>query len=182
MANPSQVEVGQGGATGATASSAVPPSTTFAPEAPAGSSAGAPGSLGAGFKDTAKTATDAIRQQAAQFAGEVGRELGKTGESQKARGVDALKRFARAIDSAARELEPQSAAVAGAVHEAARKVDGLSDNLSNRDVNELIELRPSWLAHSRFCFSAVRSRRDSRLPASSRAVRGRDRGPALNEH
>ncbi len=139
MANPSQVEVGQGGATGATASSAVPPSTTFAPEAPAGSSAGAPGSLGAGFKDTAKTATDAIRQQAAQFAGEVGRELGKTGESQKARGVDALKRFARAIDSAARELEPQSAAVAGAVHEAARKVDGLSDNLSNRDVNELIE-------------------------------------------
>lgn len=139
MANPSQVEVGQGGATGATASSAVPPSTTFAPEAPAGSSAGAPGSLGAGFKDTAKTATDAIRQQAAQFAGEVGRELGKTGESQKARGVDALKRFARAIDSAARELEPQSAAVAGAVHEAARKVDGLSDNLSNRDVNELIK-------------------------------------------
>jgi hypothetical protein len=139
MANPSQVEVGQGGATGATASSAVPPSTTFAPEAPTGSSAGAPGSLGAGFKDTAKTATDAIRQQAAQFAGEVGRELGKTGESQKARGVDALKRFARAIDSAARELEPQSAVVAGAVHEAARKVDGLSDNLSNRDVNELIE-------------------------------------------
>jgi len=139
MANPSQVEVGQGGATGATASSAVPPSTTFASEAQAGSSPGAPGSLGAGFKDTAKTATDAIRQQAAQFAGEVGRELGKTGESQKARGVDALKRFARAIDGAARELEPQSAAVAGAVHEAARKVDGLSDNLSNRDVNELIE-------------------------------------------
>ncbi len=96
-------------------------------------------SLGAGLRDTAQTATDAIRQQAAQFAGDVGHELSRTGEAQKARGVEAIRGFARAIDSAAEELKPQSPVVARTVHEAARSVEGLSDNLSNRNVSELIE-------------------------------------------
>jgi hypothetical protein len=91
------------------------------------------------LKDTAQTAAEAVRQQAAQFAEDVGHELGKTGEAQKARGVDAIRSFARAIDSAAAELEGQSPTVAHTVHEAARRVDGLSDNLSNRNVNELID-------------------------------------------
>jgi hypothetical protein len=96
-------------------------------------------SLSAGLKDTAQTAAEAVRQQAAQFAGDVGHELGKTGEAQKARGVDAIRSFARAIDSAAAELERESPMVARTVHEAARSVDGLSDNLSNRNINELID-------------------------------------------
>ena len=96
-------------------------------------------SLSAELKDTAQTAADAVRQQAAQLAQDVGHELNKTGEAQKARGVDAIRRLARAIDSAAAELESQSPTVAHTVHEAARRVDGLSDNLSNRNVNELID-------------------------------------------
>ena len=107
----------------------------------AGQTSGAPrgdASLSAGLKDTAQTAADAVRQQAAQFAQDVGHELSKTGEAQKARGVDAIRRLARAIDSAAAELESQSPTVAHTVHEAARRVDGLSNNLSNRNVNELI--------------------------------------------
>jgi hypothetical protein len=96
-------------------------------------------SLSAELKDTAQTAADAVRQQAAQFAQDVGHELSKTGEAQKVRGVDAIRRFARAIDSAAAELESQSPTVAHTVHEAARRVDGLSDNLSNRNVTELID-------------------------------------------
>ncbi len=96
-------------------------------------------SLSAGLKDTAQTAADAVRQQAAQLAQDVGHELNKTGEAQRARGVDAIRRLARAIDSAAAELESQSPTVARTVHEAARRVDGLSDNLSNRNVNELID-------------------------------------------
>ena len=97
-------------------------------------------SLGAGLKDTAQTAAEAVRQQAAQFAEDVGHELNKTSEAQKARGVEAIRQVARAIDSAAEELESQSPQIARTVHEAARRVDGLSDNLSNRNINDLIEL------------------------------------------
>ncbi len=97
------------------------------------------GSMGAGLKDTAQTAADAVRQQAAQFAGDVGHELSRTGEAQKQRGVEAIRSLARAIDSAAEELEPQSPTIARTVHEAARGVEDLSDNLANRNVNELID-------------------------------------------
>jgi gas vesicle protein len=96
-------------------------------------------SLGAGLKETAQTAADAVRQQAAQFAQDVSDELSKTGEAQKARGADAIRQFARAIDSAANELESQSPTIARAVHGTARQVENLSDNLSRRSVNELIE-------------------------------------------
>jgi hypothetical protein len=69
-------------------------SSTFAPETPTPNQGA--GSLASELKDTARTATEAIRRQAAQFAQDAGHELGKTGEFQKARGVDALRRFARA--------------------------------------------------------------------------------------
>ena len=95
-------------------------------------------SLGAGLKDTAQTAAEAVRQQATQFAEDVGHELSKTSEVQKARGVEAIRQVARAIDSAGEELESQSPQIARTVHEAARRVDGLSDSLSNRNINDLI--------------------------------------------
>jgi hypothetical protein len=139
MANPSQVANIPGGSASTDPYEAgrFQPSSTFSPETPT-SSEGA-GSLASELRDTARTATDAIRQQAAQFAQDAGHELGKTGEFQKARGVDALRRFARAIDSAAGELDGQSPTIAQSVRTAAKKVDGFSDNLSNRDVNELID-------------------------------------------
>jgi hypothetical protein len=105
------------------------------------------GSLGAGLKDTAQTAAEAVRQQAAQFAEDVGHELSKTSEAQKARGVEAIRQVARAIDSAGEELESQSPQIARTVHEAARRVDGLSDSLSNRNINDLID-SASQLARS----------------------------------
>jgi hypothetical protein len=97
------------------------------------------GALGSGLKETARTAADAFLQQASQFAGDVGHELTRTGEAQKARGVEAIRNLARAIDSAADELQGQSPLVASTVHEAARGVEGLSDSLSNRNVNELVD-------------------------------------------
>lgn len=96
-------------------------------------------SLASGLKDTARSATAAVQRQAAQFAESVGHELGKTGEDQKARGVEAMRGFARAIESAAAELEGQSPVVAKSVRYAASQVDGLSDNLSSRSVNELMD-------------------------------------------
>ena len=95
-------------------------------------------SLRVGLKETAQTAADALRQQATQFAQDVGNELSKTGEAQKTRGADAMRQFARAIDSAGKELESQSPTVARTVHETAQQVVNLSDNLSSRSVNELI--------------------------------------------
>ena len=53
--------------------------------------------------------------------------------------MDAIRGLARAIDSAADELQQQSPVVAGAVHEAARGISSLSDNLSNRNVDELVD-------------------------------------------
>lgn len=96
-------------------------------------------SLGSGLKETAQSATDALRQQASELAQDVGHELNKTGEDQKMRGADAIRHVARAIDSAASELESQSPTVARTVHETARQVEGLSDNLSGRSVNDLIQ-------------------------------------------
>jgi hypothetical protein len=96
-------------------------------------------SLSSGLKETAQSATDALRQQASELAQDVGHELNKTGEDQKMRGADAIRHVARAIDSAASELESQSPTVARTVHETARQVEGLSDNLSGRSVNELIQ-------------------------------------------
>jgi hypothetical protein len=146
MANPSQVGEVRGGSTSTNPfeTGTAPPSSPYSSEQqsssqPSRSSESAASSLGSGLKDTAKTATDALRQQASQFAEEVGHELERTGEGQKARGVDALRRVARAIDSAAAELENQSPAVARSVHDAARKVDGISDNLSHRDIHELVD-------------------------------------------
>ena len=97
------------------------------------------GSLGAALGETAQATADALRQQATLFIGDVGHELNRTGEAQKERGVEAIRGLARAIDSAADELQSQSPLVARAIHEAARGVDGLSDNLSNRNVNELVD-------------------------------------------
>ena len=91
------------------------------------------------MKETAQTAADAVHQQAARFAEDVGHELSSTGEAQKARGVEAIRSFARAIDSAASELESQSPSVARTVHETARRVDSLSEQLANRNVNELLD-------------------------------------------
>jgi hypothetical protein len=54
------------------------------------------------------------------------------------RGADAIRHVARAIESAAAELESQSPLIARPIHETTRQVEGLSDNLSGRSVNELI--------------------------------------------
>src|SRR5262249_24231779 len=72
-------------------------------------------SLKDGVKEAAKTAGRAVKQQASEFASSVGHELNKTAEDQKARGVEAIQCFARAITSAAAELEGQSPAVARSV-------------------------------------------------------------------
>ena len=96
-------------------------------------------SLSKDVKEAAKTASRAVKDQASEFATSVGHELSKTAEDQKARGVDAIQGFVRAITSAAAELEGQSPRVAQSVRDAAKKVEGLSENISSRNVDELMK-------------------------------------------
>jgi HPt (histidine-containing phosphotransfer) domain-containing protein len=99
---------------------------------------GAAASLTADVKDAAQSLRRAAAGQATEFAFDVGHELKQTAEQQKTRGVDALKGFAHAIQTAAGELESQSPGVARHIREAAKNVEGLSNNLRNRSVDELM--------------------------------------------
>jgi hypothetical protein len=99
---------------------------------------GAAASLTADVKDAAQSLRRAASGQATEFASDVGHELKQTAEQQKTRGVDALKGFAHAIETAAGELEGQSPGVARHIREAAKNVEGLSNNLRNRSVDELM--------------------------------------------
>jgi hypothetical protein len=94
-------------------------------------------SLSASAKETAKSTARAAKEQASAFASEVGHELHETAEGQKARGAEVIGGFACAIESAAAELEGQSPQVAKYVHDAAGNVKAFSENIGNRDVNEL---------------------------------------------
>jgi hypothetical protein len=153
LSQPDLAAVGQSRSTATTGKS--PNSTQFGPASPsllsgardgAGRSSSGPisaassaaASLSADAKDAAKTATRAVQEQASQFAADVGHELKKTAEDQKARGVEAIQCFARAIGSAAGELDSQSPRIAQSVRDAAQKVDGLSHNISGRNVDELM--------------------------------------------
>jgi 23S rRNA pseudoU1915 N3-methylase RlmH len=89
------------------------------------------------MKENATTVSRAIKEQASEFAGDVGHELKKTAEEQKARGVEAIQCFARAMTGAAAELEKQSPQVAEYVRDAAQKIVGLSEKIGQRDVAEL---------------------------------------------
>jgi hypothetical protein len=51
-------------------------------------------SLASGLKDAGRAAGEAVKEQARQFATGVGDELQRTGEDQKARGVEALRGLA----------------------------------------------------------------------------------------
>jgi hypothetical protein len=99
---------------------------------------GAAASLTADVKDAAQSLRRAATGQATEFASDVGHELKQTAEQQKTRGIDALKGFAHAIETAAGELQSQSPGVARHIREAAKSVEGLSNNLRNRSVDELM--------------------------------------------
>jgi vacuolar-type H+-ATPase subunit E/Vma4 len=96
-------------------------------------------SLKSDLQETAKAASRAAQAQASAFAADVGHELSKAAEEQKARGAEAMQGFARAISSAAGELEDQSPTVARYVRDAAKQMDGLSSNIRGRSVSELMQ-------------------------------------------
>jgi len=94
--------------------------------------------LSAQVTDTAKSAGEAVTEQATELVTDIGHELSKTAEAQKTRGVEALRHFAHAMDGAATELEGQSPKASQSIRTAAQKVEQLSDTLGNRGVDGLL--------------------------------------------
>ena len=121
--------------------------TDFAAEA-----SNAAASLSADLKAAATTMTRAAKDQAADFASGVGEELSKTAESQKTKGVETIHGFARAITTAADELEGQSPGVARSIRTAAQKVESLSNNLNSRSVDELLKASGDFAKSQPFLF------------------------------
>jgi hypothetical protein len=90
-------------------------------------------------RQAARSAGQAVGRQATEMASQVGDELSKTAEAQKSQGVEALQSLARAISTAAGELDDRSPLVARYVRDAAGKVEEFSDTIGNRNVNELVQ-------------------------------------------
>lgn len=95
-------------------------------------------SMGAEFKQTVESAGHAIREQASTIASEIGQELTRSVEDQKRRGLEAVRSFAGAVDTAARELEEQSPQVARYVRDAAESLQSLTRNIEGRNLNDLV--------------------------------------------
>jgi hypothetical protein len=104
----------------------------------ASDAARASAALSADLKQAAQSAQRAVKEQASEFAADVGEELSRTAEGQKVRGVEAMQGFARAITTAAGELEDQSPMVARYVRDAGRQVEVLSQNLRGRSITDLM--------------------------------------------
>jgi hypothetical protein len=96
-------------------------------------------SLSSDLQQAMKATTRAVKAQASEFGADVGHELNQVAEAQKMRGVEAMQGFARAADSAARELERQSPMVARYVRDAAKQVEGFSNNIRGRSATELMQ-------------------------------------------
>ena len=95
-------------------------------------------SIGSDFRRTAESAGHAIREQASSFASEIGEELNKGVEGQKRRGLEAVRSFAGAVDTAAQELEQQSPQVARYVRDAAESLQSLTRNIEGRNLKDLV--------------------------------------------
>jgi hypothetical protein len=104
----------------------------------ASDAARASAALSADLKQAAQSAQRAVKEQASELAADVGEELSHTAEEQKIRGVEAMQGFARAITTAAGELEGQSPMVARYVREAGQQVEVLSQNLRGRNITDLM--------------------------------------------
>jgi len=69
----------------------------------------------------------------------IGEQLSRTVEDQKKQGVDAIRDFARAINTAAGELEGHSPQMARFVREAASQVESFSGNIENKSIGGLMQ-------------------------------------------
>jgi hypothetical protein len=96
------------------------------------------GSIAEDSMKTVQGLAQSMRAQASDLVSNIGQELGATAEANVASGANALRSFAKAMDTAAQELESQSPAVARRIRDAAAQVESFTDGISNRSLGELV--------------------------------------------
>ena len=136
-------------------------------------------SVGDGLRDAAQSAADAVRRQAAQFAGDVGHELSRTGEAAEGarrRGDPQFRPRNRQRRGRAQAAVPDSRAHGPRSSTASRRSVRQSVQSERQRAHRVPPL--SSPALSRLSSSADRSPQASRSLASSRAARVSAQSPA----
>jgi hypothetical protein len=150
-----------------------------------------PGSFSQETVATAKGLGESVVAQAANFASHVGEELSATAEAKVASGANALRGFAKAMQTAAQELETQSPEAARHVREAAGRVESFSDNLSNRKVGDLLAAASDFARNQPALFIAgamlggfafARFFKSSGTGAHSETSDARSHGPVMGDN
>jgi hypothetical protein len=88
-------------------------------------------------KEAIQSTVKAVAAQASELTANVVDELSATATTQKDRGADVMRGFAKAMVTAAEELRTQSPQVARGVRGVARNVESLADNLRTQSIPDL---------------------------------------------
>lgn len=99
----------------------------------------ATGQVGDVAKEAMRATVNLVSAQAAELTSNITHELTATAETQKERGAEAMHRFAKAIRTAAHELDDGSPEMARQIRSAAGSLDSLSDNLHGKSVGDLFK-------------------------------------------
>jgi len=91
------------------------------------------------FSQTAQGAVGLAKEQVTKFASGIVEQLSRSVEDQKKQGIEAIRDFARAINTAAGELEEHSPQVARFVRDAAGQVESFSGNIENKSIGDLMQ-------------------------------------------
>jgi len=91
------------------------------------------------FSQTAQGAVGLAKEQVTKFASGIGAQLSRSVEDQKKQGIEAIRDFARAINTAAGELEEHSPQVARFVRDAASQVESFSGNIEKKSIGDLMQ-------------------------------------------
>jgi len=103
-----------------------------------GSQGGSSGDIAGDSLNTVQGLAQTVRSQASDLVTNIGEELSSTAEANIASGANALRSLAKAMQTAAQEVEPQSPSIAQRIRDAAGQVESFTDGISNRNLGELV--------------------------------------------
>jgi len=105
-------------------------------------------------KEALAATVSAVTGQAAALTANITDELTQTAEGQKERGAEAMHRLAKAIRTAAGELDDGSPEIARQIRAAAGSVDALSSNLHGKSIGDLFNAASDFARNQPAAFFA----------------------------
>ncbi len=127
--------------------------TTRSDDAVADAKASASAALG-GLKDQASQAAETARGTLSGMAADARGRLNDAVDQQKTAGADQLSGIAKAVQTAATDLQDKSPQVARLVGDAASSVDRFASDLRNRDVRDVLDQVTSFARQQPVAFFA----------------------------